>query len=362
MSKMVFVLGAGFSAPAGMPVKADLMTDILGTRSEPLQDQVRHTYSALFNITDKKSMENIPLEDVFTMLDRARRYGETIRGLSHRQISDSHSAILKAIAHEFDKKLMGFDPSLYDPFFQELIQRRRGRGNKEAQREDPFAILTLNWDTIPDFSILRNGEPSHTGVDYACYDHALDGVECHLPSIFLKAEGKFNIKLLKLHGSLNWLICSSCGRLFSRTQNGDRPTICFPETENCRFCEEVELENIIITPTLVKDISQTHLKSVWHNALTDLQESGRIVFVGYSFPMADFEFRYILLKALAGRGDVSIRVVLYPPDELCKSDEERWERKRIEYRYTHFFGQRDVEFRYLDVRDFISNPQLIWEW
>ncbi|HEY2915235.1 MAG TPA: hypothetical protein VGK21_17855 [Candidatus Angelobacter sp.] len=359
MSETVFIFGAGFSAPAGMPVQADIMSNVLRRKS---QDVVRATYQTLFSMVDPDEMEGIPLEDVFTMLDRARHSGETIRGLNHTQIRNSYDALIKAVAHEFNRRLMNFDPLPYASFFSALVSRRLGTGSQREQAADPFAILTLNWDTIPDFMIAKSAANSDVAVDYACYDYDLEAASGHLPSILKKAKGKFNIKLLKLHGSLNWLVCTCCGRLFSQRQEGGRPLVAMPETEECRFCKGVALENLIITPSLVKDIGQTHLKMVWHNALMDLQEAKRLVFVGYSFPQADFEFRYILLKAITSHDDLRIRVVLYPPDILCVTEQQKWQRDEVENRYTNFFGQRDIDFKFLDAQNFMLDPSLIWDW
>jgi len=94
----------------------------------------------------------------------------------------------------------------------------------------------------------------------------------------------------------------------------------------------------------------------------DLQEAARIVFVGYSLPLADFEFRYTLLKAITGRHDVQIRVVLYPPDSPGISPKQRWKRDAEEQRFVNFVGQRDIDFKYMDAVDFMSDPALIWTW
>ncbi len=362
MSKTVFVFGAGFSAPAKMPVQADIMREVVHRHSQTFQEIVRQTYTTLFQMPDAEAMENVPLEDVFTMLDRARRSRETIRGLNHIQIEDSYGAMIKAITHEFNKHLIEFDEKVYFDFFKELIDRRIGNGDEFAQKLDLFSIITLNWDTIADYLIHKIGGPLNAGLDYTCYDYDLNDTQAHIPSIMLKAKGKFNIKLIKLHGSLNWLVCSGCGRLFSTKNMWDRPPVAFMHDKKCKFCQDIELENLIITPTLVKDLTQTHLKMVWHNALMDLQEAERIVFVGYSFPLADFEFRYILLKAITGRRDVLIRVLLYPPDTLCKSPEQKWVRKQVEERYINFFGYRDIDFKYMDVADFMKSSSIIWNW
>src|SRR6476646_10217177 len=127
MSETVFIFGAGFSAPAGMPVQADIMSNVLRRKS---QDVVRATYQTLFNMVDPDEMKGVPLEDVFTMLDRAGHSGETIRGLNHNQIRDSYDALIKAVAHEFNRRLMNFDSSPYASFFSALVSRRLGTGSR----------------------------------------------------------------------------------------------------------------------------------------------------------------------------------------------------------------------------------------
>jgi hypothetical protein len=337
-----------------MPVKTDVMRGVIRGSA---QSEVRRTYQTLFQMLDAQDIIDAPLEDVFTMLDRLRKSGETIRGLSHAAIEASYQTLIRAVSLEFERRLAQFDQEPYLAFFRELIERRL------ADPADGFAIMTLNWDTIPDFMIEKLGAPLGAGPDYACYDYDLDDVDGHVPSLLLKSKGKPNVKLFKLHGSLNWLICPCCGRLFSARAQHDHPPVARPDGVRCRFCPEVDLETLIISPTLIKDLSHTHLKMIWHIALMDLQEADRIVFVGYSFPLADFEFRYMLLKAVTGRREnLSIRVALYPPDHLCHDPRRRWERDQEERNYRNFFGRRDIDFKYLDARDFMTDPALIWDW
>ncbi|UFS72097.1 hypothetical protein LPW11_07865 [Geomonas sp. RF6] len=360
MSKTVFVLGAGFSAPAGMPLQSEIMFDVLRSYSQPVQETTRRIYAILFNIVDPEAMRTVPLEDVFTMLDRANHYGEVIPGFGHREIRDSLVALVQAITDDFQKKLLKCDLSRYRPFFEALVRCRKGDGSVRAQQDDPFSLVSFNWDTIPDHLIMQASD-EESGIDYTCYDYDIEEDTNHTPSILRKAKGLFNIKLLKPHGSLNWAKCPSCNRIFSKNCTDCIP-ILFPQEYKCRFCTKVDLENVMITPTFVKDIGQTHLKLVWHNIQRDLQEAKRIVFLGYSLPLADFEFRYTLLKAVISNSKVALRVVLFPPDSEIQNERQRVEREQTEERFRNFFGQRDVEIKYLNVIDFMSDDYLVWCW
>jgi hypothetical protein len=359
--RTVFVLGAGFSAPAKMPVQQDIMREVLARRSQIFVEEARETITTLFKAVDTDEMSQVPLEDVFTMLDRARTRGETIQGFTHEEIWQSYRALIKTIVHEFRRKLLGFNAvGSYQSFFEQLILKREANGTLDDQKADPFSVITLNWDTIPDHLLNTLSVSKKVVLDYGCYDYDLNDTTGHIPSIRRKGTGLFNVKLLKLHGSLNWLACSCCSRLFSLNESGGNPPVA-PLNAKCRFCQGAELENVIVTPTLLKDLAQNQIKNIWHNAFLDLQACERIVFVGYSLPMADFEFRYTLLKAIIGNSLVKVRVVLFPPDPCA--GEKLWARNEIKDRYSRFFGlARDLDFKYMDSSDFMLDPDLIWNW
>lgn len=334
MTETVFIFGAGFSAPARMPVQADIMRSII-TRAS--QEGPRHTISSLFHILVAEKMTEVPLEDVFTMLDRARNARETLRGFTHAALESSYQTLIAAIVAEFDRRLATFDAGPYGRFADEL-----------RAHPDRWTLVTLNWDTIPDFVLARSAS-----IDYGCDVLPLEASPA--PPAGAPAT------LLKLHGSLNWLVCTSCGRLFSK-MDAARPPVLLPFARACPHCPGTVLEGVIITPTLVKDLGLTQLKTVWHRALLALQRATRIVFVGYSLPLADFEVRYLLLRSILGRARLSIRVVLYPPDALLRDERARIQREEIVQRYRTFFGTRDLDFAFRDAASFMTDPIAVWDW
>lgn len=61
---------------------------------------------------------------------------------------------------------------------------------------------------------------------------------------------------------------------------------------------------------MIKRLDMVHLKMIWYNALVEISQARRVVFVGYSAPPADYEVRYMLAKAFAsGDRDRKVRVV-----------------------------------------------------
>jgi hypothetical protein len=107
-----------------------------------------------------------------------------------------------------------------------------------------------------------------------------------------------------------------------------------PDSRTCPICGNM-LSTHIATFSFRKSYRTFAYPWIWHNAQAALMESSRWVFVGYSLPDADFEFKHLLKTAeltflrrrLAHSGFLDIVVVL-------KDDPS------AEARYRAFFGDR----------------------
>lgn len=53
-------------------------------------------------------------------------------------------------------------------------------------------------------------------LNYCYYNNDINN---EIPSINIKASDNYNIKLMKLHGSMNWLMCNNCGRVITDYKN-----------------------------------------------------------------------------------------------------------------------------------------------
>lgn len=355
-NKSVFVVGAGFSMPAGAPSQAGIVSKIFerGTSREP--GILKQFYERIFSAEEDEEIAAVPLEDVFTLLDRALKSDERFDATFDRELfQETHDELIESIGNLFYGSLADSESlpsySAYRTFVKELVDVRC-----RDQKADPFAIISLNWDIIIDHLVFRtrNERKRDIGVDYCCYTNDLSA-DPQPPSIALKPMGWYNIKLMKLHGSLNWLLCPSCGRLYVKLDT----KVAVGAEQTCRECIKVTLRPFIITPTLLKDLYDTHIKMVWHNAFLDLKEAKRVVFIGYSFPLADFEFRYTLAKAIGQ--DAKIRVVLHQTDEPSTYP-CNLRHLSPEARYRNFFGNRDLRVSYEGAEAFMVNPKAIWEW
>ncbi len=315
MSKEVFILGAGFSYPAKLPLQKDLLSVLLKNKDF----QYLEHYEKIESFLDNFFKDNFDLEDIFTILDRAYLYEENFSKYSWMEIFEVRKSLMFLIINLIDQQVI--EAESYQEIYKNFIQ------NISSSHED-ISIITLNWDTLLEKLIKQFS--SDTMLDYCFYTYGYNDVN-HIPHINLKSHGKQNLKIIKIHGSINWLICPNCQRLIV-----DDTLVKSIGIENlvCEHCKnysdlEISLENFIVTPTILKKFDNLHLKYIWNNAFIELQEANHVTFIGYSLPKADYEFLYLLKKVLINK---EIKVILAP----CDKDSD------IEKRYKNLFG--DVEF------------------
>jgi NAD-dependent SIR2 family protein deacetylase len=225
------------------------------------------------------------------------------------------------IINILDKKLelIAFDSEIYKKFIEYI-----------CKNSENVSLVSLNWDTLVEKLIKKYCHKKM--LDYCFYTYGLRNSE-HISHINLKATGKENLKIVKIHGSINWLYCPNCQRVI--VDDEDIESIA-QNNLTCRYCKEyskldVSLENFIVTPTILKKFDNLHLKYIWNNAFIEIQEAEMVTFIGYSLPKADYEFMYLLKKVMI---DKRIRVILAPSDR----DSE------IEKRYSKLFGKAEFCF------------------
>jgi len=355
MSEVVYILGAGFSKCAGAPLQSKILEKIFDPSFNSIErgydsfnQYLTHTRTFiydLFSINKDEDLIKIELEDILTILDKAILNQEFIKNYSPQNLSVKRKELIGCILFMFNEKLRNTSSNFYSKLSQKIIAEKLSKD----QKEDSIGFIYLNWDIILDNYLFINAEknniaeaqkakegknykPRFIHLDYCCYTTPFDMPNYtlskhNLKSIDVKAKGFYNIKIQKLHGSFNWLLCNNCGRLFYKL--GEKIALYeMFEINICPHCNLHTLKPIIITPTLLKDLNNTHLKMVWHNALLDLMEAKKVVFVGYSFPLADFELKYLLKKGISKNAEIEIVLSNSLDDKIAY------------LRYKNFFGNQ----------------------
>ncbi len=313
--KEVFILGAGFSYPAKLPLQNKLLEEILKNKDL----EYLNYYAKIEEFLDYFFNGSFDLEDIFTILDRSYLYEENFSHLKWTDTYEIRKNLIFLIVNLIDRKLNDLNTfkAKYENFIKYICKNYK-----------KVSVITLNWDTLLE-KLVKN-LCKNIMIDYCFYTYGLDNMQ-HIPHINLKAKGEKNLKIIKLHGSINWLFCPNCHRLIV----DDKKIESIGKlNQKCKYCQDyskidVSLENFIVTPTILKKFDNLHLKYIWDNAFIELQEASKVTFIGYSLPKADYEFLYLLKKVLI---DKYIKVVLAPIDKNSETHT----------RYEKFF--KDVEF------------------
>jgi len=377
--KTTFVLGAGFSRDAGCPLQAEILARIrsfdvsqLTILDDPFDITSYFVYSrdCLFDFLERVFPPGVipPLEDVFTLLDQTIEARGACAAYSWQQLDEIRRHLDRAMLFVFHWETSATGSStreFYRAVACDLLKRRIRPG----QKHDPLSVISLNWDSLLEddmyWCIGKASATRRVDIDYCCYTTPLDKAGPHRPSPTQKAAGIFNVKVMKLHGSANWLSCPNCRRLF--TGIGEERTVweLYVKLRTCPECGEeaipenadptsarpATLEPCFITPTFVKRFDNPHIQMTWHNAFLDLTEADEVVFIGYSLPDADYHVRTLLRRAV--RSDATIRVVLSEEDGPG-GNETDGERTATAQRYVDFFGEERVGFDFSGVRGYFE--------
>jgi len=365
--KTVFFLGAGFSKAAGAPAQNELLSQVLdysgygyGNPVAEYQNYLKLFFHDAFKLSDEQ-MCLFSLEDFFTPIDKCISENTSFRGYSVDAIKSIRNYLSILVSIVINDQLQNSDrPKDYIDTFVNYILALK----KNAPTVDKVSIITTNWDILLDrrfFESLNHSYDNRGTIDFGTHVVSLSAGQAEqiMPAMIAIAKKLITVKLYKIHGSLNWLKCPSCNRLYVNPDT----KIGIPAGSlgiECRFCDQsfilpsrnllgIKLEPQLIYPTFVKDFSNVHFQRIWDNVSTELSEASRIVFIGYSFPQADYEIRQLLARKVPD--NCEIVCVLYG-DEPEREDRNYYLTEQA--RYENFFGGRVKIFNYQGAREYIQ--------
>lgn len=360
--KTVYILGAGFSVEAGAPSQEKIMECIF--RDATFRNTHPDDYNEFIGLLSRQmnyseeQFKSIPLEDIFTPLDRCLADNISFRGLKAPEILKAREAAFNLIGMAIRNELNKTDKSknYIDDFAKLLVEKSSVRKGLEYRKKDPVSVISTNWDILLDNSIHNYIQEKHVDnavVDYCCYISSLDPLDESIkPGLEQLGKGGFNVKLIKLHGSLNWLQCPRCMRIYTGFDKKNS----LNKNINCRHCDknfEDETSNHklisnLIMPTFIKDLSNPQYKIIWQNAGVEIAEADKLVFIGYSLPSADFEMRQLLSRMTRNNAEITVVDYKVKPEETD-------EKIAIQKRWSSFFGRRKILFDFEGASNFITN-------
>jgi len=401
----VYILGAGFSFDAGFPLTSNFM----GVMRESLQrapsewvniSAESQAISAflLFQqgggvIDPRIKFLNIDLDNfeelyslaastLFVLTDAfwrnaALSIGATLDYVRKRNLKQSSASFISRLSQstlpqgfKLDSDSNKFMCSLYDSFLSVMVGNRNAPSGEE--RRD--TIISFNYDLLVEESLENLGIPycyGGLGQDIANFECSGPRPDMYQMSSFSDQLPEETIRIIKLHGSTNWMINPYQNVKDGETTGQPRQTYSPLLIVKDRYKDLWELSPrertnesshspllLITPPTWNKRLREfgSPLSRVWTAATESLSTATRIIIIGYSLPFTDPHFRYLLGAGLYG--NISLEKIIFVNPSLAQEHEEKEEmEKRISSLIKKDLKDNGtVELIGKKVFDFFSNP------
>ena len=273
----IYVIGAGFSAGLGYPLTSDLLQKFWDRIDGEFKEQLKNVIGFHHPGFDPKRFTSFPnVEQLLSemqvneqLFDASRQYEGNFTKV---QLQNLQKNLLLNIAEWFHEISKDVKPSA--PKVRWLKQFR------DQVLAENAAIISFNWDLILD-ELLFDGEISGTSYGFANIRNA-------------------GPVLLKPHGSLNWFdkdLGSHLKRI-KRTEifdpNGSDTIYAFREFRAPVSTRERIYTPLIIPPVYLKNFEKPVFKALWKNCTAVLSTAKKVVFLGYSMPLADLHAQFIM--------------------------------------------------------------------
>lgn len=229
---------------------------------------------------DRRRMLNgIDVEEVFTFL-------------SERARAPSTTPQLRTYAKEVWIDLVAEVGNVFRHFQANAQTKHIYRSLLKNHVRSYDAVVSFNYDTVFENSLPKSCCWAYEGIE--------DVTGC--------------LPILKPHGSVNW------------TMNESNKIIRTKEPTQCVVVAPTHLKFIARPEEEQKDSEYvgyldqaTQIQQVWAALEREMKESRALVFIGYSFPVADLYFSSLLRSVLATR-DSSPGVVIVNPDAVSLAE------------------------------------------
>lgn len=315
---VVFLFGAGASHHDGVPLQKEILPMILSERQEEIYDsKIGSSVIEFINDNfryDHKTRHFPQLEAVFGFLDYFIQQNESLNSkYTHNKIVELKEYLIKLI--HYIVNLSTHKRSKYYHLFWNAVDKF----NKN------ISIVTLNYDTLLeqafDFLFKKSGY-----IDYCIhlmnYDKLAELKDFNFwinprePVSISNDEDPVSIKIIKLHGSLNWKYCNCCNQTlltpWDRTidlQRGKFLGYKYPDNEKYEYVcplDGTEFHTLILPPSYLKSLNQPIISQLFSEASREIRDAKKIVFVGYSLSDADVHIKALFKKQLRKHTEIIV--------------------------------------------------------
>jgi hypothetical protein len=280
---LVFILGAGASHFAGYPLGVELWSFIKDKTTDSVAKEranaVIRDIVRVIQVLPPHEFNKPDLEQLFTLLDLAEAGTEPLE-LVKLDWPSRRLELMAMIADAF----LWHEYCLQDRLRESGVMARVLDGWASQLRQGDV-IVTFNWDLLHEVALWRRGKW-----------HYADGYG--FTSRDAPSGSRSDLKMLKLHGSVNW---------GQRDERDCEPSIEYKEqfffgaNDDIDYTRPTERNDgrYLIIPSYLKDTSSNRLLlSLWNQAFDALSSADQVTVIGFQLHPADALARQLIGCAL----------------------------------------------------------------
>ncbi len=316
----VYILGAGFSRPAGLPLMKDFLLQARDCLSgHEMDEETKHAFEVVLGFISNASMaayrvkfnpENI--EELFSMAS----------ALGNMEIINSIRIVISFTIHAAMIKTDGIGGY----YLSRNVPRKHIESNKwvmngttcNIPQYQHFAYLMSQSNYYHDDHVSNDAKNTVITFNYdTLLEDSLKAIGREFSYIYDKLDNR--ICILKPHGSLAWE--DSAGNDKYESSKLNKNPLIIPPTWNKSMLFEFE--------------------KIWKNCIEALRDSTRIIIIGYSFPRTDAHIRYLLSCGLMENISLRKIIVVDKDNKAIQSNLSDIFRPEIEQNYTSYFNGQE---------------------
>ena len=180
-------------------------------------------------------------------------------------------------------------------------------------------FITFNYDLLLEEALQKWEIPfRYDGlheIDVVMYQKSAKKLEDN-------ANLKNAVSLLKLHGSVNWSLAPI--PMPFPMHNSTKPIQIYRNFRDVPIHSSRAAQELLLAPP-VWDKGTARighpLSGIWSNAIRKLQTATRIIVIGYSLPLADAHFRYLMAAGL--QNNISLREIVFVNPAFREEDPDK---------------------------------------
>ena len=400
--KTVLILGAGSTAKLGAPTtnaQIGLFEKIGESSDDPaLLVRLKEICNKKFGVAKKKEgdEESYPfsVNDIFNLLDSNLLlhngiYTEHVK-LDVFELEQCKRELIAFLFRSFQRNIRGRDRALYEQyvnFYAELarreIRRKKSMFGEHTPARDAFiasySVVNFNWDLYSLLPIIEaHSRVNRSGANYLPFARnpqlrIFTDFQCEYggrgddklwypfteSAAFQVNSEKHDslrrvitVKCIYPHGGMNLFKCPGCSKhsyfLGDLTIDSVNDALEFKkdsrDTYKCPYCgHRIGGFDFDILPQSNFKVRNSFLEETRLSMISEVQNADRLVFIGYSMPEDDVDFRtlfkglctkkkdiFVLLKGDADSGNAFVSF-----EELCPRDKQRDEVRRFQDTFGH---------------------------